>query len=291
MENPTKIASLRKAMLIMMSNAGIVTPELEADRIICHALGLSRASLLAHPERDAARVDVSHILRLGNRRASGEPLAYVLGDALFLGRSFLVDKRVLIPRPETEMLTGFADEFLKLHPESLFADWCTGSGCVAIALLAENPRCAAYAVDSSADALAVALINAKRYSVDGRVTFVLCADLSSPVIESESLDLVVANPPYIPSGIIKTLETQVRDHEPTEALDGGADGLNVFRLLLRGLPRLMKRGAPLFLETGGGSQIEEIRVLAENIAPEFSLEKILYDHRSIARYMIWRKAA
>jgi release factor glutamine methyltransferase len=275
-----------------MSEAGVFMPELEADRIICHVTGLPRASLLAHPELELSGRDLRRIARLGGRRASGEPLAYVLEDAIFCGRSYFVDKRVLVPRPETEILAGLAGEFLKRNPKGVFADWCTGSGCIAVTLLAENSECRAYAVDSSGDALAVAKRNAAMYAVGGRVTFVMCANpLDQRFIEPGSLDLVVANPPYIPSGALEALEPQVREHEPVAALDGGADGLDVFRALLRGVPRLMRHGAPLLVETGGGSQIEAIIDAAASLAPELSFENVFCDHREIVRFMLWHKLA
>jgi len=201
-----------------------------------------------------------------------------------------VDRRVLIPRPETEILTGLADEFLKRRPGILFADWCTGSGCIAVTLLADNPGCTAYAVDSSADALEVAGRNAGKHSVSDRITFALCSDpAATDFIALESLDLIVANPPYIPKETMETLEAQVRDHEPREALDGGSGGLDVFRALLSGLPRLMKDGAPLLMETGGGLQIDELKTLAKKITKELSFENVFEDHREIARFMLWRK--
>jgi release factor glutamine methyltransferase len=189
-------------------------------------------------------------------------------------------------------LTGLADEFLKRSPNGVFADWCTGSGCIAATLLAENGGWRAYAVDSSGDALAVAKRNAAAHAVGDRVTFVMCADPSCQrLIEHGSLDLVVANPPYIPSGALETLEAQVREYEPTVALDGGADGLDVFRALLRGAPRLMRHGAPLLLETGGGLQIEAIKDAAGSIAPELSFENVFCDHRETVRFMLWHKLA
>jgi release factor glutamine methyltransferase len=101
--------------------------------------------------------------------------------------------------------------------------------------------------------------------------------------------MAVANPPYVPSGAIVTLESQVGDYEPREALDGGADGFDVYRLLLRGLPRFLKPGAALFFETGGGEQPGEIAEIAARAAPSLALEKVLKDHREIARFMLWRK--
>jgi release factor glutamine methyltransferase len=230
-------------------------------------------------------------LELSRRRANGEPLAYLLGDAIFSGRKFFVDRRTLIPRPETEILTGIADRVLKKIGSGVFADWCTGSGCIAVTLCADNPGFTAFAVDSSGEALEAARSNAEFHGVADRIEFIECEDPAAAPVKPMSLDMAVANPPYIPSDAIETLESQVRDYEPREALDGGDDGLYMFRLLLRGLPRFLKHGAALFFETGGGDQPGEIAEIAAREAPSLTLEKILKDQREIARFMLWRKSS
>jgi release factor glutamine methyltransferase len=186
-----------------------------------------------------------------------------------------------------------ADRYMKkIRGPGMFADWCTGSGCIAITLASENPLWTAAAVDSSREALAVALRNARRHDVQDRITFIECADPSeaAKIIRPGSLDLVVSNPPYIPTHEIESLEKQVREYEPYAALDGGHDGLSVIRLLLLGLPRYMKDGAPLIMETGGEDQA---RILAEAEAGSYAGLKFLRnfkDHRGIARFMLWIKS-
>ncbi|MDR1966706.1 MAG: peptide chain release factor N(5)-glutamine methyltransferase [Synergistaceae bacterium] len=286
------ISSARGALFSLFSEAGIPLPHLEADRIICGTVQASRAFLHAHPERRISARDFSLIMERGARRASGAPMAYVLGDSYFCGRKFLVDESVLIPRTETEILTERAGEFLKSGAR-VFADWCSGSGAIAITLLAECDAAEAYAVDASARSLIVAERNAKLHGVAPRLKFIECCDPLGAAGEMplESLDMAVANPPYIPTSAIASLEPQVRDHEPLIALDGGRDGLDVCRLLLSGVPRYMKPGAPLFLETGGGPQTPEVARLAEELAPELELKEIFEDHRGIYRFMQWRKVA
>lgn len=288
-ETSKNVSSLRALLRRVISDGGTPFPNLEADRIICGVLGTSRARLLSRPLEELPDEKRALALALARRRADGEPLAYVLGDAVFCGRKFLVDKRTLIPRPETEILTGLADGFLKKTGSGEFADWCTGSGCIAVTLCADNPNFTAFAVDSSGKALEAARCNAELHGVADRIKFAECEDPASAHIKPESLDMAAANPPYIPSGAIGTLESQVRDYEPREALDGGADGLYVYRLLLRGLPRFLKPGAALFFETGGGAQPGEIAEIAAREAPSLRLEEILKDHRKIARFMLWRK--
>jgi release factor glutamine methyltransferase len=283
------VSSLRALVRRVLPDGDARSQNLEADRIICGVLGVSRAWLLSRPREELPDEKRALALELAGRRAKGEPLAYVLGDAFFCGRKFYADRRALIPRPETEILAELADGFLKQTGRGLFADWCTGSGCIAVAMCADNPGFAAFAVDSSPAALTIARRNAELYGVGDRITFVECDDPSAAVIEPESLDMAIANPPYIPSGEIEMLEHQVRDYEPKEALDGGGDGLCIYRLLLRGLPRFLKPGAALFFETGGGGQPDEIADISAREAPSLSLEKISMDHREIARFMLWRK--
>jgi release factor glutamine methyltransferase len=267
-------------------------PFLEADRIVCGVLGLSRAAVHAHPEMPVTREDLAIVTELAVRRAAGEPMAHLLGEALFCGRPFAINGGALIPRTETEILASMAGDFLKSLPgPAVFADWCTGSGCIAITLLQECPSGFAYAVDSSGDALELARRNAAALGVEDRVKFLLLGDPSEAegLIAPESLDMIVSNPPYIPTADIEGLEIQVRDYEPVEALDGGADGLDVYRLLLPVLPRYMRHGAPLFMETGGGDQVGRIKSLGEEISRNLEYCDVLPDHRSIERFMRWRK--
>ena len=286
---PKSVSSLRALLRRVISDGGVGSPNLEADRIICGILGVSRAWLLSRPQEELPDEHSGLAMMLARRRANGEPLAYVLGDAFFCGRKFFVDRNTLIPRTETEILTGFADDFLKKTGSGEFADWCAGSGCIAVTLCADNPGFTAFAVDSSSAALTVARRNAELHGVADRITFIECGYPADAHIKPESLDMAIANPPYIPSGAIGMLEPQVRDYEPREALDGGSDGLRLYRLLLRALPRFLKPGAALFFETGGRDQPDEIAEIAARETPSLTLEKVIKDHMVITRFMLWRK--
>ena len=277
-------------MTRVISGGGVVLPGLEADRIICFELGMSRVSLMTNAAAGVSDRDFSRLADMSRRRAAGEPLAYILNDAIFCGRNFFVDRRVLIPRPETEVLTNIADVLLKDIPNAVFADWCAGSGCISVTLLAQNPGSRAFAADISNDALEVARINARRFSTEDRLVFLCCSDpLETEIIAPSSLDMAIVNPPYIPTREIESLECQVRDYEPMLALDGGDDGLEIFRILLPGLPRFIKPKGLLLCETGGGPKAEEVARLAEDVSPDLSFDSILADHRGIPRYILWRK--
>ena len=273
-----------------MSYGGVVLPGLEADRIICFELDMSRASLMTNTAARVSNQEFSRLVDMSRRRAAGEPLAYILNDAIFCGRNFYVDNRVLIPRSETEILTDIADSLLKDIPDGTFADWCAGSGCISVTLLAQNLGSYAYAADISNDALEVALINARRYSVDDRLVFLCCSDpFETDAIAPSSLDMILVNPPYIPTREIELLECQVRDYEPMLALDGGYDGLEMFRRLLPGLRRFLKPDGLLLCETGGAAQAEEVARLAHDVSPDLSLDSVFNDHREIPRFILWRK--
>jgi release factor glutamine methyltransferase len=281
----------------ILADAGIKDAGFEADQMILGAAALSRAAIHAHPEFAIGEEEFQKICSIARKRAEGAPLAYVLGNSLFCGRTFAVDGRVLIPRPETEILTEIADGFLKdislKIPENdkFFADWCAGSGCIGITLLLENPGWRCFAVDSSAEALQAARENAASHGVLGRMTFIHRADPADAAdIALGSLYLAAANPPYIKTGDISSLERQVRCYEPLAALDGGADGLDIYRILLGGLPRLMKPGGLILLETAGGEQADDILAIGSDLSGDIKLIKNFHDHMGIRRFMLWQKA-
>ncbi len=287
-----KIGNLRRTMAAFLEESGVARPLFEADALFCHVLGTSRALLHTHPERIVSEAALSDILTLALRRATGEPLAYLLGDALFCGRTFAVDRRTLIPRPETEILAARADAHIRRKPDAVFADWCTGSGCIAITLLADHPAARAFAVDASAGALAVAARNAATHGVSDRLTLIACADPrdAAAQIPRDSLDLVVCNPPYIATEELPGLEPQVRNFEPRMALDGGDDGLDLCRLLLARLPYFAKPDAPLLFETGGPEQIDRLAEWAKKTAPSVEYAETFSDQRGIRRFAVWRKS-
>ena len=248
---------------------------------------MGRPQLHMRPEAETSPESCARIMALAERRASGEPLAYVLGNAIFRSRAFITRPGVLIPRPETEILTEIASDRMKrlTGGEGRFADWCTGSGCIAVTLALENPGWLCWAVDSSAEAIEIARENAIAHGVQDRINFVKCDRPSDALgsIQPRSLDFVVSNPPYIPRVEISSLEEQVARWEPREALDGGSDGLDVYRALLSELTPLMKPRAELLFETGGTDQADE----AGRIAGQwFELAGKFDDHRGISRFLL-----
>jgi release factor glutamine methyltransferase len=232
---------------------GIESPRLDAELLVAHALVTTRIRLVADAKRTLEPSELGRLRALVRRRRLREPMAYILGEREFYGRPFHVDRGVLVPRPDTETLVDVAlirTRALSMCMRAL--DVCTGSGCVAITLARERPTSVVFGTDISEPALAIARENALRlgaYNVALR-----SGDLYVPVRTARPFDLVTANPPYVPSGEIVSLQPDVRDHEPRLALEGGDDGLAVLRRVVAGAPAHLNRpGGILAVEVGAGS--------------------------------------
>ena len=216
----------------VLRDGGIAEWEVEAEALLRHVLGSGRAKFLALVYGNDTRLPSSQstlLQSLLERRLSGEPLAYIVGTREFYGLELDVNEHVLIPRQETELLVDIAIEYLpNFGPMTTVVDVGTGSGAVALAIAAHNESVGLLATDVSGWALDVARRNASKLGLSNRVSFVRCDMLEAVVGQ---VDIIVSNPPYIPSGHIRHLQTEVQ-REPTIALDGGDDGLDPFRRLL-----------------------------------------------------------
>ncbi len=230
--------------------AGIDDARFEAEVLVRHIAGMTRASLFAGATLEPTACEPIRLATI--RRASREPLAYILGTREFMGHDFLVTPAVLIPRPETELLVELV--VAEAKPGDRIIDIGTGSGCIAISVALARPDVSVIAGDRSLAAIDLARSNANR--LGAAVAFVR-GDLASAI---SGADIVVANLPYIPSADIETLEPEVRDGEPRLALDGGADGLDFVRRLLDDCATRL-RPRRLALELGVG-QADEVVALA-----------------------------
>jgi release factor glutamine methyltransferase len=213
------------------------------------------------------------------RRAAGEPLQYLLGTCNFMGLELFVNPSVLVPRPETEQLTDTALKYLSLPQnrakETLnILDLGTGSGNIAIALAHFISRCRVISVDISHQALELAEFNACRHKVESRIQFIQGDILSLKNTFSKAFDLVISNPPYIPTGRMKDLPKDVQK-EPSIALDGGKDGLKFYRNIIKYTPCLLSAGACLMMEFGDG-QAQAVTKLIE-ACQGFSRTEIIQD--------------
>ena len=214
-------------------------------------------------------------------------MAQLLRSSYFYGRKFFVDEHSLTPRPETEVLVRSILERLP-QPALYFADWCTGSGCIGLSLLAEKTGWRGIGVDASISALSVAWQNSKIFGMHSRFLLWHSANPCRTPLGEKQLDFIVANPPYIPTAELSTLMPEVREHEPRMALDGGGDGLDFYRLFLTVFPRWLSIGGFIFFETGGPEQISAMKQWR---FPQLSFEYSLFDDFGVKRFMVWRRSA
>jgi release factor glutamine methyltransferase len=224
------------------ARSGVDAPRLTAELLLGHALSCDRVRLYLEFDKPLGEPELARFRELVRRRADGEPTAYLLGRKEFYGRPFRVDARVLVPRPETELLVEAA--LSALPPGGRALDLCTGSGCVAVSLALGRPGARVVATDVSEDALAVARENA---AVLGAGVEFATGDLWAAVHGGERFDVIASNPPYIPEKELAGLSREVR-REPCIALDGGADGLAILRRIVEGAPGHLRPGGTLCLE-------------------------------------------
>lgn len=228
--------------------AGIDQPSIDARLMLEVAADVSRTEIVTDPYRELSAEQEATLEDYLSRRARREPVSHIIGRKGFWKILLQVNKNVLTPRPETEVIV---DEVLKAFPEAMhfnMLDLGVGSGTILLAVLAERPAAKGLGVDASAEALAVARDNAASLDLNTRAAF-LHGDWTAGLGDA-TFDLVVSNPPYIPTADIDTLEPEVRDHEPRLALDGGADGLDAYRLLAPEILRVLKPGGMFAVEIG-----------------------------------------
>ncbi|NOK38204.1 peptide chain release factor N(5)-glutamine methyltransferase [Corallococcus exercitus] len=239
---------------------GVDAPRLTTEILLAHVLKTGRVRLYVDLDRPLSKDELAAFKALIERRMAGEPTNYLTGTKEFYNRSFKVDARVLIPRPETELLVEAVLHSVPKDAPSRVLDVCTGSGCIAISVAAERPQATVVATDLSKDACALARENAQSLGVAERVS-VLEGDLFAPLPPGETFRVVVSNPPYIDSGDIAGLSPEVR-REPRLALDGGPDGLVALRRVIQGARRVLEPGGLLALEMGetqGSAVLELLR--------------------------------
>lgn len=262
--------ALVSAVRALGARHGYAAARFEAELLLAHTLGISRASLLARLGDPITPKDAAQFAGMVARRAQREPLAYILGHQEFYGLDFVVDRRVLIPRPETEHVVELALQALKTvsNPEPVVADVGTGCGAIALAIAHRAPHARVIATDISPDALAVAQLNASRLHLADRVEF-RCADLLDGI--TVPIDILAANLPYIPLERLPHLPREIRDYEPRIATIAGVDGLSVIRRLLAQVEAHMVRRGLIFLEIGE-EQGSEARELAKAMLPRAAVQ-------------------
>ncbi len=256
---------LVSAVRALGARNGYASARLEAEILLAHTLKISRALLLARLGDAIDDADAAQFAGMIARRAQGEPIAYIVGHQEFYGLDFLVDRRVLIPRHETEHVVELALHALKkiAHAEPMIADVGTGSGAIALALAHETAHTKIFATDISPDALAVAQMNAARLHLSERVEF-RNTDLLDGI--TTPLDIITANLPYIPLERWERLPREIRAYEPRGATLAGLDGLSVIRRLLQQIPLHAAHACFVFLEISE-EQGEAARDLVQAMLP------------------------
>ncbi len=254
---------------------GVGTPRLDAELLLAHVLEMDRTHLYMNFDKPVLKTELSAFKELVKRRAKGEPLQYITGCQEFWSVKIMVDPSVLIPRPDTELLVeegireinkSFAkEEFVEI------LDMGTGSGALAIAFAAELKKARITAVDKSKKAVMTAEKNIEAHALSSNIT-VLEGDLFGGQAD-KTFHLIVSNPPYIPTGKLDDLQTEIKDYEPLSALDGGEDGLDYYRIIVPDSRGHLKSGGWLMVEHGEG-QSEEVRDIFKKTGYYESIEAL-----------------
>ena len=272
-----RVALARAAAVLEKAN--IEEARLDAEILLAHALGITRAQLHAHPQGQLSSAELANYRQLIERRARHEPVAYIIGHQEFYGLDLLVDSRVLIPRPETELLVEKAIETSQRR--SVVTDVGTGSGAIAVSLAIHLPQVLVYATDASAGALEVAARNCRRHGVEDRV-HLLQGHLLEPL--PEPVDLIAANLPYVSQAEWAQLPPEINCYEPRAALDGGLDGLDRIRRLLARAGEYLRPQGAILLEIGA-TQGEAVVALARCHFPAARVE-IARDYAGLDRVVM-----
>lgn len=253
------LAQLLQTATATLSAASSDEPEANAQWLLAHVLGVTRTWVLANSSFEISAKDQATFEKLLSRKEAGEPLSHIVGFQPFCGLDIIVTPDVLTPRPETEDLVQQAAAHFERKGSYTFLDMCTGSGCIAVALAKQFPNARVLAVDVSMDALQVAQQNIRKHKLDERVQL-LQSNLWEEVMGT--FDLIIANPPYIPTENLDGLTREVK-HEPRLALDGGADGFEITRPLCQAADSFLNPGGLLALELDDGQAWPLARGLAE----------------------------
>lgn len=239
--------------------AGVETPLLDAQLIMARALGRPRLYVIAHSEYSLTESECAGFEAMVEQRAARWPLAYIIGSKEFFGLDLEVRPGVLVPRPETEVLVEQCLQRVR-GETPVVADVGAGTGAIAVAVATNLPRARVYATEVSPLALEVARANITKHSLAERVTLA-AGDLCGPLaVLGLEFDAILSNPPYIPTAEIDRLQPEVRDYEPRQALDGGPDGLDVYRRLLPDAITLLKPGAFTAVEVGACQAADVARI-------------------------------
>lgn len=245
--------------------AGIQAAQLEAREIVCYAAGKDREQFFRDLPLYASDTVEQQVKELTRRRLEGEPVAYIIGEWEFYGLTLDVSPEVLIPRMDTEVLAEQAILAARSVEENCrVLDLCTGSGCVGLAVAANVPQCRVVLADLSEGALRICRQNIRRCGLTSQVISVTADAMLPPLPNLWDFDVIACNPPYIPTADILTLDESVKNYEPRQALDGGADGLDFYRSVCSKWKGALRLGGRLLFEVGMGQAPVVEEIMAQN---------------------------
>lgn len=270
----------------LLRKAGIVEGRRDAASLLANLIGRDTTYLIANAERELTAADLTRYRDVVERRVAGEPLQYIIGHQDFYNLDFIVTPNVLIPRPETELLVETALELIDKNEEQYICDAGTGSGCIAISILYERPLARVVALDISLDALVVAQQNATRHDVRKRLDLV-ASDCFGALEQSHAkFHLIASNPPYVVEETFNTLQREVCEHEPRNALTPGGDGLAIIRRLLAEAHDYLLSGGYLLIEIGFDQSVAVTEMVDRKT---WALVDIRDDLQGIPRTVVLRK--
>jgi release factor glutamine methyltransferase len=288
---PARVQAALDAGTAALRDAGVESARVEAEWLLAAVLGVPRPALALRAQESLAPADEARFERALRRRVDREPLQHIVGTQPFRHVTLAVSAAALVPRPETEALAGWALDLLRAVPaDPVVIDVGTGSGCIACALAFERADLRVIGLDVAPGAVALARANVTGLGLSERVT-VEVSDLFAALPDMR-VDLIVSNPPYLPTALIDTLAPEVSRHDPRLALDGGPDGLDVIRRLVGEAPAWLAPGGALVLETAGGEQARTVAALmgthglvgVETRADLVGVERFVAGRRSSCRH-------
>ncbi|MBQ8571641.1 MAG: peptide chain release factor N(5)-glutamine methyltransferase [Kiritimatiellae bacterium] len=273
-----------------LTRKGIDSPQLVVEYLVCRILRCKRLELPLYYTKQATP-RFCEVLKRGVMRAgTGEPIQYILGEWDFRELTLKVDKRALIPRPETEGLVQLLLDDMKhcTDPSPVILDYGTGTGCIALSIAKELPNSRVIALDVSEDALSLARENATKLGLDSKVVFVNCSTVDlADILEPNTINAIISNPPYIPSASCDALDSKVKDFEPRLALDGGPDGMDIARAIIEEAAMLLTGGGSLYMELSAeDNQPELLRSYMESLS--FEDVRVLPDVFKANRFLAGR---
>ena len=267
----------------ILKSSNITNYNLDTQIILSKVLNLPRETLLINLTNNLEKTNFNKFKKLVLRRKKNEPIAYIFKNKEFWKYNFKVNREVLIPRPETEIIVNKTLKFVSLNASKKILDIGTGSGCIMLSILKERPKCYGTAIDISKKALNVAITNAKMHHLQNKIKFI---NNDIDKLNYNKYDFILSNPPYINNIDIKRLDKDVRLYEPIVALQAGVDGLREIRKLIKKSRTLLKKNGKLIFEIGNNQLIDVIKLLNKN---KFYINEVCKDLQSHPRVIISTK--